>query len=262
MIRVLCVALVVSACGSSNTDLAGLPHLRVVATSYDELDRDDDNLRRSSIQIELAYDVEAFVAQHGDCAIIDDVGATLDHIDVELGTSGGADEWGECESPRLGLSAYNAALMNIGIAADHTLEISDSSRTVRAQFPAGSLARIATPSSHSEWSFAAGETVTLAWSHPTDFAELGPVWSHLGVWLHRGSEYDHIEMPAISHSETEIAFAVPSPAPFTGEGFIELFIGNEGGPFILRTAASSCTGADACTAAVTPAYDHTVQIRN
>lgn len=230
-----------------NTDLAGLPSLSIQVESIRELDSNDDDLRASKIIVHLQYDIDAFYAAHEECATIGDVDTTFNGKDVGLTRPGEPVDLSErCTPP------FFSAEMDVGIADAGRVIVSDASQTITAEYPAGTFSRVATLTSHAEWRFAAGETVTVTWSHP----ELDDV---VGVSFHDDDAAAGFDIDAVTHTGTDITFTIPSPAPLTGDGLFDFGVGEYGARFASGTA-TSCTGAQRCTYYVDRGYQRRVHI--
>jgi hypothetical protein len=245
--RVWLIALValVPACDPANADLADLPGLRVEMYTHQASDTEP-----ATSEIFLVYDLSAFWATHDNaCARIDD--ATVLRFDgarAELVDRGRNDDF-DCELPRFTLDPFAVT------DQEALLTIEDDSLRVSATFAPGTFTpHQPTLRSPSDWTFAAGQNVRIGWSHPSDLS--APIGAGVVFRIHDvppwqpGESFDLVT----AFVGDEIQFAIPSPPPITGPGY--LFFAFEE----IMTDASTCENAAACVVRLSPGFRQPVTI--
>ena len=245
---VIYAVLGLAACGgpTPNAELADLPGLQLSVTVEDLKDYDDDDRTPTDVGVTLSYDYDAFRAAHGgDCAVLGSVEATFDGHELSLAYEGGDEsDFDGCYQPQL------QANLELQAVDESIVTIRDDTLTATATYTAGVVApRIATLRSPSEWSFGAGDTVIVAWSHPEDL--VGASADTVEFSSSRNGD-PGFRAPA-TYVDDEIHLAIPTWAD-DSDGSLRFVFGPDGGD------ATTCTGATACTWYSVLGYRHAVSI--
>jgi hypothetical protein len=252
--RMLWLVLGVMACEPSpNTDLAGLPGLRITTGTYSLVDDDDDGLRSSYLFVHLGYEDTLFLGEHnGECATLGNVTSTYNGVSLAIESAGHYDDEDEsCTDPTL------AGELELGTMDTGHLELADASRTIVADYAPGTVAaRIATLQSHPSWTFQAGDMGIVTWSPATDLA-----FADLEINLmFKTPDAHYLHFDVIDHTATEIRFQFPSELPVTGGGALYFSL-HHGAAWSETGDATGCSGADVCTYHASYSYYHSATLR-
>jgi hypothetical protein len=198
----------------------------------------------SGIRVILAYDEEQFRSDHGgDCATLGEIDGAINTTPVVVESDGGDHYEGGCVDPSFRTE------VELGIGRDSTLQLTDESGRVVATYSGSELSpRIAWPITPPDWTFSAGQTVQLQWSHPVDLVE------KLDVWFERRPDYMALSAENVTAITTGVQFQLPATLPFTGPA--ELIVMFGGGLNRITGDAETCSGADACHWSLERAYPH------
>ena len=240
-----------SAC-TDHATLASLPSLRVAASAT--VGVEDAVNAPARVQIELQYDVDAFLEANGECALIREPHATLAGVPVELVDPGQTSEgegddgrpYTSCGIPRL------EALVDLPRDAAADLVIEDASMSIRATYEPGTLvprrARMVYPM---EWSIRTGQIFTFEWSHPEDL-ETG-----LQVWIGSGY-YDRFPATPISQDGARVSMRMPADAPLGDSTAIQIVAGST--ETYDWGYVQTCSGPDSCIWSATNRFFHTLAV--
>ncbi len=253
--RWICVAAsLLSACTEpANAQLAELLDLGIAlhVITGDEADRVDDDRAPVHIRASTGFEEAAFVRAHGGaCAVLGAVAASFNGAPLEV-DPGGADGEGGCDAP-----VFEGRL-EIGIDEPAVFELADDSAQIRVTFASGEVSpRIASLTSPAEWSFTAGQDVTMTWSHPEDAANSFKVWFVEDGQIQLPSHYAYAENVLTTNEQDGVSFRVPDA--FVGIGAVVVSVATATEPD--RAMAETCIGAARCSAVVFRSYKHAVTL--
>jgi hypothetical protein len=249
MSRRVIVLLVVwlSACGGGdgNAELADLPELRLDMYAHQA-----SATEPARLDIYLTYNLSTFWAAHdNECARLDDTTTLrINDVRADLDERGQNDDF-DCELPHFVLEPFDVT----DEAALLTAE--DDSVRVSAAFEAGTFTpHVPTLRSPNDWTFAAGQDVRVGWSHPEDLTR--PIGAGVVYRLHADPPWqpdESFELQA-SFADDEIQFAIPSPPPLSGPGYLFFAFA----PIVVD--ATTCENASACQVHLSPGYRQPVTI--
>jgi hypothetical protein len=193
----------------------------------------------TAILIKTSYDWQAYLGDHDGCLILSsDTVAMFDATPVPL-MSAGMDDEGECLAP---MFETELALATTGA---HRVTLPDH---IAIDFADGQVvARSATPAS-GEWTLIAGQSFTATWSMPSDLAAQTPA-SIDALFIPTNSNVT-VPLTGIAIGSDSFTVMVPAEPLGTGDGVIDLELGNATGN------ATTCSGATQCTWAADAAYWH------
>jgi hypothetical protein len=240
---------VLGACTSGPPANSRLADLGGVSMSLDIWRAQNDETTEGYIY--LNYDIEAFRATHGECAVLGDFSVSMPGARVVSKSRGSDDEdFDDCYAPSMALE-----IPNFGDSDLTSVSISDESLTIDATFAPGVLApRIPALRSPSTWKFAGAQEVVLGWSHPADLVD-GAEFLDAPVYFHTNTGDDPNYFDVVSTlSGDEIRFRIPDPPAILGRGYIIARFGYETGE------AQTCSGATRCGYSVERGYAHSVEI--
>jgi hypothetical protein len=251
---------VCTACDHRTYSVSELPDvdIRVAAAHPVDEPSGPDGLVR--VTVDVAYDAEKFGGVHdAACAVFKDIEgdydyetfaeehatlATFDDAYMEMTDPGGIDESGACRPPRFEVDWQ----VRSGRETEVELAIRDDHGPITAQLYRSLLdPRRATLISHDTWTFAAGDVVTLAWSHRADTA------TDFEVWL-EGAE--PVLLATVRPVDELLTFSIPSPPPVTGGMLVHIV----GADYQRSGGAGGCYNARSCRWAVPEGYRHQIEI--
>jgi hypothetical protein len=228
-----------------------LPDVEVRVSVAHPVDETSAPEARPHVIVDLDYSIETFRRDHdADCAVLEDVAgayptladehatsAVFDDAIMDMTDPGGSDDEGGCRLPRFELDWTPSRNTEID------LYLGDETVLVTMQMYRYLITpRHATLRSHDTWSFAAGDVVTLDWSHASDTGQ------DFEVWLEGA-----LPAPlAVAPNGTELTFQIPSPAPVTGPMLVNVI----GGSFTQSGSTRDCVGALSCRWTVPVGYRH------
>jgi hypothetical protein len=218
---------------ASAPTLDELPELTVEVTTVATPDAS------TVILIKTSYDWQAYLGDHDGCAILSsDTVATFDATPVPL-MSAGMDDEGDCLPP---MFETELALATTGA---HHVTLPDH---IAMDFADGQLvARSATPTS-GEWTLTAGQLFTVTWSMPSDLAT--QTLAGIDALFIPTNSNVTVPLTGTAIGSDSITVMVPAEPLGTGDGVIDLELGNATGN------ATTCSGATQCTWAADAAFWH------
>lgn len=238
------LAFCATGCWGPNAQLADLPSLNVVVRASSWYEPGNGEITPSGLYVHLSYDEEQFRKDHGgDCATIGDIDGAINTTPLVLESDGGEHYEGGCLSPSFG------AELEIGVGRDTTLQLADESARVVATYSGSEFSpRIAWPVTPPEWTFSAGQTVQLEWSHPEDLVET------LDVWFAQQLAGVSVTAENVTATATGVQFQVPATLPYTGPARLNVMFGRALNG--IAGDAETCSGAAACGWSLARAYAH------
>jgi hypothetical protein len=231
--RFLLSALLLAGCQAPAPTLDALPGLALEVTTVAMPDLS------TVILIKPSYDGQAYLREHGGCAILSsDTVAMFDETPVPLMTAG-ADDEGGCLPP-----IFEAELA-LGTAGAHHVTLPDN---IAMDFADGQLvARSATPTSGG-WTLVAGQSFTVTWSMPSDLAAQTPAGID-ALFLPTNADVT-VQLTGTAIGSDTITVEVPAAPLGTGDGMIDFELGRANG------SATTCSGATQCTWSADATYWH------
>jgi hypothetical protein len=229
-----------------------LPELEVRVSVAHPVDETSAVDARPHVIVDLDYSIETFRRDHdAECAVLEDIAGAYPTLADEHATSamfddalmdmtdpGGSDDEGGCRLPRFEVDWTPSRNTEI------ELYIGDEQDLVTVRMYRYLITpRHATLRSHDTWSFAAGDVVTLDWSHAGDTGQDFEVWLEGAL---------RAPLAPVTPNGTELTFQIPSPAPVTGTMLVNVI----GGSFTQSGSTGDCTGAQSCHWTVPAGYRH------
>jgi hypothetical protein len=232
-----------------NATLRDLPGPVLAAAIHSGADADETSRREPRVlTLFVNYDADAFLAAHGECAVLgDSLEATIAGRRAEAHFRGGGPD---AEGDGCGGARFRA---EVDDRPSGEIRVADDSGAITASFDAGALERhTVVPVSSSSWSFRAGERVTVRPSPGDDASGI------LGVKV-MGERPDGIFLTFPVESVTvvgsEVSFSIPPVLPRIVDEYLAFDREEQ------RMAAIACEGADRCEMLVDPDVYRAIELR-